>query len=99
MGVDVSVQAHIHEAACRKDDILVISSDGLTDKASPEEIMHMINHGNSNQACQELVDLANARGGDDNITAIILKVKTVKNNQNGFRGFLGSVLKKLRLVD
>jgi serine/threonine protein phosphatase PrpC len=25
------------------------------------------------------VDLANERGGDDNITAIVLKVKTVKN--------------------
>ena len=99
MGVDDSVQAHIHETTCQKNDILVISSDGLTDKASPEEIMQMVNHGNSSVACQAMVDLANERGGDDNITAIILKVKTVKNNQNGFRGLLGSVLKKLRLVD
>ena len=95
MGVDDSVQAHICETPCQKNDILVISSDGLTDKASPEEIMQMVNNSNSTKACQELVDLANERGGDDNITAIILKVKTVKQNQNGFRGFFGSVLKKL----
>jgi protein phosphatase len=95
MGVDDSVQAHIYETSCQKDDILVISSDGLTDKASPEEILQMVNHNNSNKACQALVDLANERGGDDNITAIILKVKNVKHHQNGFRGFFGSVLKKL----
>lgn len=95
MGVDETVQAHIHEISCRKNDILVISSDGLTDKASPEEILRMVNSSHSGKACQALVDLANERGGDDNITAIILKVKTVKQNQNGFRGFFGSVLKKL----
>ncbi len=95
MGVDDSVQAHICETPCQKDDILVISSDGLTDKASPEEIMRMVDNSNSSKACQELVDLANERGGDDNITAIILKVKTVKQNQNGFGGLFGSVLKKI----
>ncbi len=95
MGVDDSVQAHICETPCQKNDILVISSDGLTDKASPEEIMRMVNNRNSSRACQELVDLANERGGDDNITAIILKVKTVAQNQNGFQGIFGSVLRKL----
>ena len=95
MGVEDSVQAHIYETSCQKNDILVISSDGLTDKASPEEILQMANNSNSSSACQALVDLANERGGDDNITAIILKVKTVKHNQNGFRGFFESVLKKI----
>jgi protein phosphatase len=32
MGVDESVQAHIHEISCHKNDIMVISSDGLSDK-------------------------------------------------------------------
>ena len=99
MGVDDSVQAHIYETSCQKNDILVISSDGLTDKASPEEIREVVNHSNSDRACQELVDLANERGGDDNITAIILKVKTVKNSQNGFRTFLRTALKKLWLAE
>ena len=99
MGVDESVQAHIHETACQKNDILVISSDGLTDKVSPEEIRQMVNHKNSDRACQEFVDLANGRGGDDNITAIILKVKSVKNSQNGLQGFFKSVFKKLRKAE
>lgn len=95
MGVDESVQAHIYETSCYKNDILVISSDGLSDKASPEEILRVVKSNKSNKACQDLVDLANGRGGDDNITAIILKVKTVKNAQRGYRSFLSALSKKL----
>jgi len=99
MGVDESVQAHIHEISCYKNDILVISSDGLSDKASPEEILRVVKDNNSNKACQQLVDLANERGGDDNVTAIILKVKTVKNAHRGFKSFLSSLIKKLGFAD
>ena len=99
MGVDESVQAYIEEISCQKNDILVISSDGLTDKVSPEEIRQMVNHSSSDKACREFVDLANGRGGEDNITAIILKVKSVKNSQNGFQAFFKSVFKKLRITD
>jgi protein phosphatase len=79
MGTDESVQADIFEIQCFKNDTLVISSDGLSDKASPEEILTLVNGNGSDAACRRLVDLANERGGDDNITAIVLKVKTVKN--------------------
>ena len=99
MGVDETVQAHIHETSCQKNDILVISSDGLTDKASPEEIRQVVNQSDSDKACRELVDLANQRGGDDNITAIILKVKNIKNSSNGFGAFVRNALKKLRLAN
>jgi protein phosphatase len=70
MGVDKSVKADINEVPFFKNDILVISSDGLTDKASPEEILELVHNRRSERACQGLVDLANSRGGDDNITAI-----------------------------
>lgn len=99
MGVDESVQAHIHQTSCYKNDILIISSDGLSDKASPEEILRVVISNKSDKACQKLVDLANERGGDDNITAIILKVKTVKNAQRGFRSFLCSLFKKFGFSD
>ena len=81
MGTDDSVKADIYEIQCFKDDILVISSDGLTDKATPEEILELVHQNGLNSACQKLVKLANDRGGEDNITAIVLKVKAVKNNR------------------
>jgi serine/threonine protein phosphatase PrpC len=78
MGTEESVRADIYELPCFKDDILVISSDGLSDKASPEEILRLVDQNGLDTACQRLVKLANDRGGDDNVTTIVLKVKTIK---------------------
>lgn len=88
MGVDKSVKADINEIPFLRNDILVLSSDGLTDKATPEEILEVVNNQRSDQACQRLVDLANARGGDDNITAIVLKIKSRANNIRAITGWL-----------
>lgn len=85
MGTEESVKADIYEIQCFKDDILVISSDGLSDKASPDEIQKLVDGNGSDAACQRLVDLANDRGGDDNVTAIVLKVKMVKNTPMKFQ--------------
>ena len=85
MGTEESVKADIYEIQCFKDDILVISSDGLSDKASPQEIQQLVDGNESDAACRRLVHLANDRGGDDNITAIVLKVKMVKNTPIKFK--------------
>jgi len=95
MGVDASVKADINEIPFFKNDILVISSDGLTDKASPEEILELVDRHRSDQACRKLVDLANARGGEDNITAIVLKIKSAGNGSPGFVEWLKRMLKKI----
>jgi len=93
MGVDTTVKADINEVPFFKDDILVISSDGLTDKASPEEIRELVYNQGSERACQGLVDLANSRGGDDNITAIVIKVKSSGNETRGAMGWIKRILK------
>jgi serine/threonine protein phosphatase PrpC len=95
MGVDEFVKADINEMPFYKNDIIVISSDGLTDKAIPEEILELVNNRRSDKACQGLVDLANARGGEDNITAIVLRIKSAGNHTPGFTGLLKQMLKKL----
>ena len=93
MGVDESVKADINEVPFFKDDILVISSDGLTDKATPDEILELVHNRRSEKACKGLVDLANARGGDDNITAIVLKVKSLGSETRGLMGWIKGILK------
>lgn len=93
MGVDASVKADINEVPFFKNDILVISSDGLTDKASPEEILELVANRRSETACQGLVDLANSRGGDDNITAIVLRVKSSGNETRGAMEWIKGILK------
>jgi serine/threonine protein phosphatase PrpC len=93
MGVDASVKADINEVPFFKNDILVISSDGLTDKASPEEILELVYNRRSERACQGLVDLANSRGGDDNITTIVLRVKSSGNETRGAMAWIKGILK------
>ena len=84
MGTESSVKADIYEIQCFKDDILVISSDGLSDKASPDEILTLVNQNGLDTACRKLVKLANDRGGDDNVTTIVLKIKKLKNARINF---------------
>jgi protein phosphatase len=80
VGTEKFVKADIYELQFLRDDILVISSDGLIDKVSPEEILKLAHNNEPDVACQKMVKLANDRGGDDNITVIVLKVKLVKNS-------------------
>jgi len=95
MGTDIAVKADIYEIPCFKDDILVISSDGLSDKATPEEILAVVNSKQPDQACQHLVELANKRGGDDNVTTIVLKVELVQYQGKKIRRFFSSLINRI----
>ena len=74
MGVEDTVSPDIWESPCFGGDRLVICSDGLSGKVEPEEIRDLTSNQNAAAACQSLVELANQRGGDDNITVVVLQV-------------------------
>ena len=74
MGVEDTVSPDIWESPCFSGDCLVICSDGLSGTVAPEEIKDLVATPNPAAACQSLVDLANQRGGDDNITVVVLQV-------------------------
>lgn len=99
MGVDEKVKADINEWPLCKNDILVICSDGLTDKASAEEILELVYNRRSERACKSLVDLANARGGDDNITVIVLKVRSMENEAGGLTAWIKRVMKSFLRIN
>jgi protein phosphatase len=53
-------------------DTLVICSDGLSGKVHQDEIARIIHESRDfKSACQHLINLANERGGEDNITVVI----------------------------
>ncbi len=74
MGVEPTVRPDISEIEFSESDILLICSDGLSDMVSPEEILNMVTKGRPKEVCKSLVDMANDRGGDDNITIITFTV-------------------------
>jgi protein phosphatase len=46
------------------------------------------------EACRELVDLANDRGGTDNISVIVLRIKENTNGEGRMKGLLSRVSKR-----
>ena len=75
MGIRDSVQADLSEIQCFDDNVLVVCSDGLSNKVEPDEILAIVNLEQPPKACRLLVDLANERGGEDNITVVVLKLR------------------------
>ena len=74
IGIEPEVVPDICELQCFHGDIFVLCSDGLSNKVSPPEIADIVTAAPPGVACRELVNLANQRGGEDNITVIILKI-------------------------
>lgn len=59
-------------------DIILLCSDGLTDLVEDEEILAAVGPQANQDALDYLVDLANQRGGHDNITIVALTVPVGK---------------------
>jgi len=77
MHPDVDVELRPEPLALQRGDVLLLCSDGLTDLVSDSELGSITqSHMSSGPAvvCQQLVMLANDRGGHDNITVEILHV-------------------------
>ena len=74
VGTQETVQPDVREEAFSEGDVAVICSDGLSDKVTPGEILRIVLSEKPEKACRALVDLANKRGGDDNITVVVLRV-------------------------
>ncbi len=56
-------------------DVFILCSDGLSDLVNPSELLDIAGSRPPAQAAGQLVDLANARGGHDNITALLVRMK------------------------
>jgi len=65
------VQADIYVESLRPGDRLLLCSDGLTRHVNAEEIAAAAGEEDVRVAASALVDLANARGGQDNVTVVI----------------------------
>ena len=91
MGINETVQADISEVQCFKGDMLVIGSDGLTEKITKEEIHEIVAKEKPEKACRKLVDLSNQRMGGDNVTVVVLKIQNEKTSRRGFFHFLSKL--------
>jgi protein phosphatase len=75
MKVDVEVEVRKTPVAFVAGDAFILCSDGLSDLVPAREILSIVGSVPAAQAAGQLVDLANARGGHDNITVQILRAR------------------------
>ena len=72
IGITDDIQVEILIRKRQKDECLLLCSDGLTDMLDDEEILKIVEAAKDPQdACNNLVQDANLRGGTDNITVIL----------------------------
>lgn len=75
LGPDSQVQVDVEGPhPVRAGDVFLLCSDGLSGQLSDHEIGVLASTLSPAEACQFLIDLANLRGGPDNITVVIVRV-------------------------
>ena len=72
LGCNAFVEPDVSVKGFLRDDIILMTSDGLTNMVKQEDLFRIAT-GNIEKAPIKLVDLANENGGLDNITAIVIK--------------------------
>jgi PPM family protein phosphatase len=71
MGVTDDVQAAIGQVSLRRGDKLLLCSDGVSNAMSHQELCEILAQSGPWPACAHLIQLANDRGGEDNLTAVV----------------------------
>jgi PPM family protein phosphatase len=71
LGPDPKVKVDLTHQSLRSGDTLIVCSDGLSGLVRREEFAELTrDHADLPALCSALIDLANARGGPDNITVV-----------------------------
>ena len=74
LGVEPEVKVALTEFPLCRNDYLLLCSDGLSNKISPQEMRQALQESNSvSETCRKLIEEANQRGGEDNITVIVAR--------------------------
>lgn len=82
LGLEATVEPAMIAIELVPGDLLLLCSDGLSDKLSEPELIRLLNAGPLEPQLTALVAAANNHGGEDNISAILVRV----SNPTGNRG-------------
>ena len=77
LGIDLTVEAEIHEYDVLPGDIYLLCSDGLNDMVPDDEIAMTTQMlaANLDLCAMQLIQMANDNGGRDNVSVIVVKVR------------------------
>ena len=75
LGVDYRLEPEFTTAKLKREDRLLLCTDGLTNMVPVEEMEELLAQGTFYDLPDRLIEAANAHGGSDNITALLLAVE------------------------
>jgi serine/threonine protein phosphatase PrpC len=75
VGFEEEVQVDVMGLLSEPGDVFILCSDGLANMMEDTEILEVVRHVPLTDVPKTLVDLANERGGDDNITVVAVQVQ------------------------
>ena len=76
IGTKPSVVVALNRFTLRQGDRILLCSDGLSGKVTDEELLTVLTSTPAvDAACTKLVELANSRGGEDNVTVILAEMR------------------------
>lgn len=75
VGTECKIEVDFYDIQLKKGDKILLCSDGLSDMLEKEEIKEILHRSvSADSCCEHLVNVANHKGGRDNITVICLTI-------------------------
>lgn len=82
LGTDQTVEIDVRTIEFDRSELLLLCSDGLTDKVNEQEISEILLKDNSlDEKASALIEKANLYGGEDNITVAILELPSQEGEE------------------
>lgn len=74
LGMPGEVHPYVRSYAVKPEDRFLLCTDGLTDQAKEATVGELLRgHSDCQAACEQLVEMANANGGLDNVTVVLVR--------------------------
>jgi serine/threonine protein phosphatase PrpC len=91
LGMQDQVVVDLQHDDPRPGDVYVLCSDGLSGMVQDEEILRIVaNAADIREACTQLIARANEHGGEDNVTAVLIKIEEQPDGSTSVTGSAGS---------
>jgi protein phosphatase len=88
LGVSPLVQIDLIEnIPLKSDEYFLLCTDGMA-KIEDWEIQEIVLSNSPQQACHKLIELANERGGSDNVTMQVIRIQTAEARSEKMRGII-----------
>ena len=77
VGMSSELEIDYNDRSLEPGDIFAMCSDGLSNFVDIVELGETVRNNSPDEACSKLIEMANSRGGDDNITIAVIKINAI----------------------